>query len=156
MRKIGFILSLALITLTSCTGRDENTELNFEQQLVNTKWLRKGDEFIVYDLNNKILMQHYADTPEGLISHMELKADRIAVINKLCDEFNCNGDEYIGKWQINKNTLLGSYTDSSLERVFVEGKIFNIMPSELVIDVDISKFHADNYKRIKRISFIKL
>ena len=156
MKKAGFIFSLVLITLTSCTRKDENTELKFEQQLVNTKWLRKGDEFIVYDLNNKILMQHYADTPEGLISHMELKADRIAVINKLCDEFNCSGDKYIGKWQINKNTLLVSYTDSSLERVFVEGKIFNITPSELVIDVDLSKFHADNYRRIKRISYIKL
>lgn len=154
------LIAILSLFIFSCKENDVSKEVNYSQLLENTIWLEREIEYVDYDSDNRILQRQYFHINDGECSRMELNEDRTAIINRTCSESACEGDAYMGKWSVDEGTLTVSINREELhslsDGIFMDAKIHELNYHELIVEIELTDDSANNYRRVRRIKWIKL
>ncbi len=147
-----------LLGFTYSCGNEEK-EMDRVALLSSTSWLGGTQvENFDYASDNTLISRGSYQTPDGLLNTMSLYKAKTARIKYGCDRTACNGDQYMGKWELVDNKLkvtinreeLGSLVDAS----YMEGSVISLTASELIIEVVFFNPEPSVAKRVRHIKYI--
>lgn len=151
-------ISMLIITLTISSCSDEN-EVDKLDLLTASGWL--GPVEITetdYDSGNNLIDQQLSEIPEGQYELMILNRNRTAILKYSCDDTKCDGDTYMGTWELQDDLLqvwinreeLGRLSDA----LFIEGEISKISSSELVVEFTFNNPTLEVAKRVRQLRYV--
>jgi hypothetical protein len=150
-------LCLFLLYAISCKKADDSP-VNTIELLTSTKWIDREIVNIDYDLKGKIISIITDTIREGNSHLISLDTSKNAIIRYGCNENECTGDIYNGKWELKNNRLivyinredLGSLTDA----IYLEGDVIKISNLELIVEIQFYSPTLTISKRLRQIKYI--
>ena len=158
-RNFVLIIFSSIFILTSSCNDDED-DLDTLGLLNSSSWLGviESHEFD-YDADNNLIGEDTYETPEGQLDLFFLNDDQSALIKYECDRISCDGNVYSGKWKLMNNTLKVTINREEInalaDAVFIEGEVYLINASELVLEVVFNAPGPSVAKRVRRLKYIR-